>query len=42
MKQAADPFYKDSGTGKDKNPVDALFFTKAVRKASYLFSERYQ
>ena len=38
----ADPFYKDSGTGKDKNPVDALFFTKAVRKASYLFSERYQ
>ena len=34
--------YKDPGTGKDKNPVDALFFTKAVCAAAYLFSERYQ
>ena len=42
METGADPIYKDPSTRKDENPADALFFTKAVCEAAYLFSERYQ
>lgn len=42
MKQALILFTRIPSTRKDENPADALFFTKAVCEAAYLFSERYQ